>query len=562
MKNKILTSVGLLLFLTCSLGCNLGFANPDEVQTDKITVLCTPDLENLTRTFMNEYSIQHPEAIFQVKSLATNEFPETFKSDGTIGFVSDESNLLNTMDATWKMLVGRDVVVPVINAQNPFLGIIGKQGLSAEKMATAIGHTEKQNWGTLLGNQSSEKLNLFVLSDESVQRAVAQFLQLHPTVVAEIEVKTADEIISAIQNDPLALGFCKLNTILSKDQQEMVANLQLLPIDKNGNGQLEHHEKIYGSLDNFKRGVWIGKYPKALISNVYSVADSSPSNENVSDFLSWVVTNGQQYLTANGYSELVYNERKSNLAKLQPEVVLVEMNEPQRGASKVILLIVGIALAGLTVIAFKRKARRSQTEKIKFHHPAKVLNENSIEAPAGLYFDKTYTWSFMEQDGTVRMGIDDYLQHVTGKFTRVQMKAPGEKVARNEPVLTLIQNGKQIIISAPISGVIKEINDNLVTDPAEINRAPYTKGWVYQIEPSNWLREIQFMRMAENYRTWLKKEFMRLKDFLAETMAAESETGHLVFQEGGELYDQVLSDLGPQVWEDFQKKYIDTAELN
>ncbi len=561
MNNKFVSSVGLLIFLTCSIGCNLGFANPGDSQTEKITVLCTPDLENLTNTFISEYGIQQSDAIFKVQSLAANEFPESLKKSNGIGFVSEESYLSGSFDASWKMLVGRDVVVPVINAQNPFLDRLEKQGVSAEKMASVFSRPESQNWGTLLDNQNAQKLTLFVLPDESVQRDVARFLQVNQNVLAKIEIKTADEIISAIQNDPLALGFCKLNTILSEDQQEIVSDLKILPIDKNGNGQLEYHEKIYGSLDNFKRGVWIGKYPKTLINNVYSVANAAPENENVTRFLSWVVTNGQQHIMSNGYSELVYNERKSNLEKLQPEIALVDMNKPQRSASKVIFLVVGIALAGFVVYAFVRKARRSQTEKVKFQHPAKVLNENSIEVPAGLYFDKTYTWSFMEQDGTVRIGIDDFLQHVTGKFTRVQMKAPGEKVARNEPVLTLIQNGKQIIISAPISGTIKEINDNLVTDPAEINRSPYSKGWVYQIEPSNWLREIQFMRMAENYKTALKNEFARLKDFLAETVAAKSETGHLVFQEGGELYEQVLSDLGPQVWEDFQKKFIDTAEL-
>lgn len=561
MNNKFFSSVGLLIFLTCSIGCNLGFANSGDSKADKITVLCTPDLQNLTNTFISEYGIQHPDVVFDVKSLTSAEFPGTFKNYGGIGFVSEESDLSGSFDANWKMLVGRDVVVPVINAKNPFLDIIEIQGVSAEKIATVIGQSESQNWGTLLGNQIAQKLKLFITADESVQQAVAQFLQVNKNVVAKIEIKTADEIISAIQNDPLALGFCKLNSILAEGQQEIVSNLQILPIDKNANGQLEYHEKIYGSLENFNRGVWIGKYPKALVSNVYSIANASPENENVVGFLSWVATNGQQFMTANGYSELVYNERKSNLEKLQPEIALVDVNEPQRSASKIIFLIVGIAVLGFIVYAFARKARSSQTEKVKFQHLTKVLNENSIEIPAGLYFDKTYTWSFMEQDGTVRIGIDDFLQHVTGKFTRVQMKAPGEKIARNEPVLTLIQNGKQIIISAPISGTIKEINDNLVTDPAEINRSPYSLGWVYQIEPSNWLREIQFMRMAENYKSALRNEFARLKDFLAEAVTAKNEMGQLVFQEGGELHDQVLSDLGPEVWEDFQKKFIDTAEL-
>ena len=46
----------------------------------------------------------------------------------------------------------------------------------------------------------------------------------------------------------------------------------LLPIDRNGNGLIDYNEKIYDDINDFSRGVWIGKYPKSLFSNIYSVA--------------------------------------------------------------------------------------------------------------------------------------------------------------------------------------------------------------------------------------------------------------------------------------------------
>ena len=33
----------------------------------------------------------------------------------------------------------------------------------------------------------------------------------------------------------------------------------------------------------------------------------------------------------------------------------------------------------------------------------------------------------------------------------------------------------------------------------------------------------------------------------------------LVLQDGGELSDNILSNLGPEVWEDFQTKFIDPS---
>ena len=69
------------------------------------------------------------------------------------------------------------------------------------------------------------------------------------------------------------------------------------------------------------------------------------------------------------------------------------------------------------------------------------------------------------------------------------------------------------------------------------------------------------MLMSEKYAEWLKDEFVRLKDFIS----ASAKSNNLVYarvilQDGGELTDNVLADLGPEVWEDFQTQFIDTSK--
>jgi len=167
----------------------------------------------------------------------------------------------------------------------------------------------------------------------------------------------------------------------------------------------------------------------------------------------------------------------------------------------------------------------------------------------------------MEQDGMVKIGIDDFIKHVTGPITQLKMKSPGEKVRKGEKILTVIRDGKQLILHSPISGFIRKQNESLLESPAKINVTQFTDAWVYQIEPANWLREVNFMFMFDKYREWLEDEFARLKDFLA--ASANSNTvvyQHVVLQDGGELKDNVLSDLGPEVWEDFQTRFIDTSK--
>ena len=64
----------------------------------------------------------------------------------------------------------------------------------------------------------------------------------------------------------------------------------------------------------------------------------------------------------------------------------------------------------------------------------------------------------MEQNGIVKVGIDDFLQHITGTITRIKMKNEGERVKKGDQILSIIQNGKQFNLYAPVSGIIREKN--------------------------------------------------------------------------------------------------------
>jgi glycine cleavage system H lipoate-binding protein len=192
---------------------------------------------------------------------------------------------------------------------------------------------------------------------------------------------------------------------------------------------------------------------------------------------------------------------------------------------------------------------------------SRAFNETSVLAPKGILFDKTHTWAFMEKSGEVKIGIDDFLLHITGAVNRVKMKQPGEKIRKGEPAITIIQNGKQLSINAPVSGTVLIKNDLLVGDSSLLNQSPVQDGWIYSIEPSNWERESQFLFVADKYKEWIKNEFARLKDFLAyNRYTSKTEFMPVMLQDGGELNDNLLTNFGPDVWEEFQDKFINTSK--
>jgi glycine cleavage system H lipoate-binding protein/ABC-type phosphate transport system substrate-binding protein len=562
MKRTIYLLISLLV-INCSNLSGKGSLNEERPPTgDSIKLLSTPDLYNLSVKWADEYKRIYPETKIQVISVSGSRIAANLLEKGNFGFVSNESYSGFESEKMWKAVIGRDVIVPVISSKNPFLEEIYQHGISTESFARLLNNKDSQNWGALLKNGQNSPVNYYYINEESVKSRLAGFLRTGKIIVKGNEVGSSEEMISAIQKDPYSIGFCKMVNILDNKNQTFLENIRLVPIDRNGNGLIDYNEKIFDDYNVFSRGVWIGKYPKSLISNIYSVSANQPGNDAEIAFLKWVITDGQQFLYSSGYSDLLISERQNTVDRLYNAKIYAgaAMNDKSLFI-KLLFVITTVILVGLILDGIARYKRRKkaavQIDSNVFHS---VFNENSLVVPAGLYFDKTHTWAFMEQNGSVKVGIDDFLQHITGNITRIKMKNKGEKVKKGEQILSIIQNGKQLNLYSPVSGIIIEHNKKLETNSSVLNSSPYNDGWVYKIEPTNWLRENQLLFMADKHRQFIKNEFTRLKEFLTVTLKSDTEKyPWLVLQDGGELRDGVLSDLGPEVWEDFQTNYIDPS---
>ena len=215
---------------------------------------------------------------------------------------------------------------------------------------TFLKNEDSRNWGDLLKNGKNIRADYYCLNDESTLKSLAAFLKSDEATIAGTNTGNAAEVISAIQKDPYAIGFCKLINLLDFENQGMVENIRLLPIDRNGNGLIDSNEKIYDDINNFSRGVWIGKYPKALFSNIYTVAKVQPENAAEIAFVKWVLTDGQKYLSANGYSDLLVSERQSASDKLYNARIYAGASADEKYLLKSLLFIIAtVILIGLIV---------------------------------------------------------------------------------------------------------------------------------------------------------------------------------------------------------------------
>lgn len=530
-----------------------------------LTITTNPDLLNLVNQWSETYTGLHKDVTIRVEITRDELLPGTLNNENRNRIIISGNHAeTNKEEFKWKAVVGRDVLVPVIHSENPVIGLLYEQGIPLDRLMDLLNSETNHNWATLMGIEGNYPLNLYISENEVDRVEIAGFTGIDPETIKGIEVANSSELQNSIQKDLYGIGFCRLSEIVKPDQINFIDNLSLLPIDRNGNGKLDYVENIYSSPVHFLKGVWIGKYPQELIHEIYFAANDIRTDKVALEFITWLITDGQNLVGTFGYNELVIAERQSVLNKLNEPVIQSGDESAGFTSLKSILVIIIVFALVITIpLLIFRTRRTGLNSEVENHDQQEgVIREDGLEIPNGIYFDKSHTWAFMNMDGTVKIGIDDFLLKVTGPYSRVQMKSPGEYIYKGETFITVVQNGKQLTFKSPVSGKIVTLNTALYRHPDYLTTLSFAERWMCIIEPSNWLREIQFLQIALNYKGWLKNEITRLKDFLVATMNTPyAGSAGVAYQDGGEIKTRVLQNLGPEIWEDFQKKFIDKSDL-
>jgi glycine cleavage system H protein len=180
------------------------------------------------------------------------------------------------------------------------------------------------------------------------------------------------------------------------------------------------------------------------------------------------------------------------------------------------------------------------------------------EIPFGFFYARNHTWTHLEKDGAARVGLNNLLLNVTGRIQVNLLHEENHRIRKGELLAQIRQDGKHLNIYSPISGQIIGHNRGLGDNPEMVDEDPYGNGWLYSIKPDDWKNETNSYFLAEEASHWLKAEMDRIKDFLAEKTARQNpELAAVILQDGGELSNEILKEMPANVWNDFQKEFLD-----
>ena len=188
-----------------------------------------------------------------------------------------------------------------------------------------------------------------------------------------------------------------------------------------------------------------------------------------------------------------------------------------------------------------------------------TLSAAMLQIPGGVYFNRNHTWTHLAPSGIARVGMDDFLQHVTGPLSIKAVKKPGETINKGELMTEISAGGRNLKLYAPISGEIIDINSVIERNPDLMYEDPFKQGWIYRVKPRRWVSETADCLVADEAKEWSENELTRFKEFLAGSPMSKygKEPAMVMLQDGGEVRENILSELPDDVWVNLQEKFLD-----
>jgi glycine cleavage system H protein len=131
--------------------------------------------------------------------------------------------------------------------------------------------------------------------------------------------------------------------------------------------------------------------------------------------------------------------------------------------------------------------------------------------PDDLYYHSDHAWVKVEDDSTVRIGMNDFYQQTAGDTTYIDLPFEGDEVEQGE-TCGKIQSAKWVgKFVSPLSGEILEINEDLEDDPTLINTDPYGEGWIMKMKPESLDEELPTLIHGEDVESWVMKEIQDIQ---------------------------------------------------
>lgn len=120
-----------------------------------------------------------------------------------------------------------------------------------------------------------------------------------------------------------------------------------------------------------------------------------------------------------------------------------------------------------------------------------------MDLPEELLYSKEHLWIRVEGARAV-VGITDYAQEQLGSISSLELPDLGDELEQDDSFGTVEARKTVADLYAPVSGLVVEVNTEVIDSPEIVNDDPYDGGWLLVIEMTD-AEELKLLMSADDY---------------------------------------------------------------
>lgn len=272
----------------------------------------------ITVKWAEEFKKIHPDVKIDIQAGGAGKGVTDVLSKVTdIGLVSRDLNDAEYKKGAFPVAVTKDAVIPTISATSPFRKVLYERGVRKDAFNNIFITGKYKSWNAL-GFKSAAPIHVYTRSDAAgAAETWAKYFDKKQEDLLGVAVFGDPGLAQAVKRDPNGIGYNNIVYIYDTKTNKPTNGIVPVPIDINNNGKLDKDENFYGDVDQLVAAIIAGKYPSPPARNLYFVTVGKPNNPIVKEFIKYILTRGQQFVTEAGYIKFSKEKLSKELEKVK-----------------------------------------------------------------------------------------------------------------------------------------------------------------------------------------------------------------------------------------------------
>jgi glycine cleavage system H lipoate-binding protein len=130
----------------------------------------------------------------------------------------------------------------------------------------------------------------------------------------------------------------------------------------------------------------------------------------------------------------------------------------------------------------------------------------------------------MAQDGSVKVGMDDFAKKLLGPVDGIEFPPVGMTVKVGQPLFSVRQKKRRVDFHAPVSGRVTKTNAALAEDCEALEMTPYHKNWICIIDADKLDVEVPALKIGKAAVALFEEDIERFRGVM-KGMLGDAATG-------------------------------------